>query len=174
VRRGDALDFIHPTFREYLAACALLRQPRAKVNEVIRTHWADDAWREVVLFLLCLLSDDRDQTSEVSETSEVSRLVQDILESGEEGLYFAAACLADQVMVDEKLSDRVVDSLLSMAGDEKVVAMARWSAADTLGYLDHVSPEVLSGLRALADDPYTPVWVRHAARNSLQRLTQVR
>lgn len=78
VRRGDALDFVHPTFREYLAACALLHQPRAKVDEVIRTRWHDDAWQGVVLFLLGLLSDDG---------ADVGGLVQHVLEHGEEGLY---------------------------------------------------------------------------------------
>ena len=270
VRRGDALDFVHPTFREHLAACALRRRPRAEVDEIIRTRWDDPVWREVVLFLLCLLSDDRDQNSEVSETSEVSRLVQHILESGEEGLYFAAACLADQVTVDEELNDRVVDGLLctarlmswsdfaltdlgfrhnpiaalkglrtneravegllalahyqkvdawgrlraaialselgradgllalaydegvdivvrlqvvgalgeldraddllALVRDREVWEWVRLKAVITLGKLSHASPEVLSGLRALADDPQTPKRVYHASRDSLQRL----
>ena len=165
VRRGDTLDFIHPTFREYLAACALLRRPRAGVDEVIRTRWADDNWREVVLFLLGLLSDDRDQTSEVSETSEVSRLVQDILESGKEGLYFAAACLTDQVAVDKRLSDRIVDDLLctaqGMSWDDWALAdfTRRYNPITALGELRGNERAVI-GLLTLGCDKNIEGWVR--------------
>jgi hypothetical protein len=191
VRRGDALDFIHPTFREYLAACALRHQSWAEVDEVIRTRWADDAWREVMLFLLGLLSD---------EGKDVSGLVQDILDSGEEGLYFAAACLAEQVTVDEKLSDRIVDDLLSaarsgkrspygevtalgglqgneravaallaLACDEEVIEWVHVEAAVTLGKLD-LAEEAAAILLALARDRGVYVRVRMEAARALGEL----
>jgi tetratricopeptide (TPR) repeat protein/energy-coupling factor transporter ATP-binding protein EcfA2 len=164
VRRGDALDFIHPTFREYLAACALRRQPRAEVDEIIRTRWLDDAWREVVLFLFCLRSD---------EGTNVSGLVQEILESGEQGLYFAAACLAEQMIVDEELSNRVVDDLLRAA---RGWSPLHWFFDSFLGSPMAALVELRGNERAvasfltLARDEGVDAWVRKEAAVELGRL----
>jgi predicted NACHT family NTPase len=63
-RRGEACDFIHPTFREYLAAWALVRACRKdggydleRAWERAVSRWGEERWQEVALFALSLLSD---------------------------------------------------------------------------------------------------------------------
>ncbi len=59
MRRGDDYDFIHPTFREYLAAWTIVRQCEHESEEVwqhLVSRWQND-WRGVALFALDLLSE---------------------------------------------------------------------------------------------------------------------
>lgn len=57
-----------------------------------------------------------------------------------------------------------------MAQDRAVEVGVRAEAAEALGRLERVTPEVLAGLQALAEEPGTPERVRRAAREALERL----
>ena len=41
IRHGKTYDFIHPTFREYFAACALSAAMSSSVRMVITNIWCD-------------------------------------------------------------------------------------------------------------------------------------
>jgi hypothetical protein len=60
-----------------------------------------------------------------------------------------------------------VDDLLALARDEAMEAQVREQAAKVLSWLGQASPEVLAGLRALAEEPGTPESVRQAAKRAL-------
>jgi len=64
------------------------------------------------------------------------------------------------------------DDLLALARDEEVVVWMRLRAAEALGRLGQATPEVLVGLRALAEEPGTPERVRWAATEALERLVE--
>jgi hypothetical protein len=57
VRRGDVHDWIHTTFREYLAAVAVMRECKQDLNcmwDRAIARWADKDWNEVSVFALSL------------------------------------------------------------------------------------------------------------------------
>jgi predicted NACHT family NTPase len=73
-RRGDTYDFIHPTFREYLAAWAVVWECRQDTEYDLEqawqraiSRWADENWREVSLFALGILSDARQDVTALVE-----------------------------------------------------------------------------------------------------------
>jgi len=145
-RRGDTFDFIHPTFREYLAACAVVRESRRDREYDLEqvwgravSRWADENWRGVALFALSLLSDGGQDV-----TALVSRVWQ---EKG--GLYFAGEALAEQVKVYESLSDGIIDGLFTGARSGEL--WESWQALSTLGEL-HSYPRAGDRLLALARD----------------------
>jgi len=196
-RRGDAFDFIHPTFREYLAACAVVRESRRDrgydLKQVWRqavSRWSDRDWREAALSALSLLSDGGQDV-----TALVSRVWRE-----EGGLYFAGAALAEQVKVDESLSDgiinglftearsgelwrvgalitlsklrsypRVGDRLLALARDEKVAERVRKNAAEALVRFGRAAEAVQAWL-ALACDEKVDEWMRERAAAALGEL----
>jgi len=160
-RRGDAFDFIHPTFREYLAACAVVRESRRDREYDLEqvwgraiSRWADENWRGVALFALSLLSDGGQDV-----TALVSRVWQE-----KDGLYFAGAALAEQVKVDESLSDGIIDGLFTVARSGKLVES--WWALSILGKLRSY-PRAGAGLLILARDENTDEWVRVPAAEAL-------
>jgi hypothetical protein len=109
LRRGDIYDWVHPTFREYLAAYAVVRECRQDAECVWRravAQFAEKDWREVSLFALSLLSD-----TERDVTAWVDRL----LSAGAEGLFFAGRALAEHVELTETACRRIIDNLLSYA-----------------------------------------------------------
>jgi len=196
-RHGGAYDFIHPTFREYLAACAVVRESRRDrgydLKQVWRravSRWADETWHEVALFALSLLSDGGQN---------VTVLVSSIRRKREEGLYFAGAALAEQVKVAESLSDGIIDGLftearspweswqafsilgelrsypragdrlLALARDEEVDAEKRKHAAEVLGKLGRAA-EATQVWLALAHDEKVDAWVREQAAEALGEL----
>jgi len=163
-RRGDAFDFIHPTFREYLAAWAVVRESRRDggydLEQVWRravSRWADDNWREVALFALSLLSDGGQDV-----TALVSRVWQE-----KDGLHFAGAALAEQVRVDESLSDGIIDGLIAGARSEE--PWESWHALSTLGELRSY-PRAGDKLLALARDEEVNGRVRVDASAALGKL----
>jgi hypothetical protein len=168
-RRGGAYEFIHPTFREYLTAAYIVRESAQNSERVWRRavcRWAEDNWREVALFALGILSD---------RGKNATTLIQRIWQKDYEGLYFAAAALAEQVSVEEGLCDCVVDSLLTAARSR-----GGWQAISALGEL-HGRPRVAEGLLALARDwPLEAeardwaleAWVREKAVEALRKLGQ--
>lgn len=161
-RRGDTYDFIHPTFREYLAAPALVRECEQDLEQIWRravSRWADENWREVTLFVLGILSD---------AGKDVTVLIKRIRRAGKYGSYFAGAALAEQVRVEPSLSNGIIDSLLS-----SVRKMKRWDLrpVSILGELRGY-PRAADGLLALARDEQVEAWVRVKAADALGRLGQ--
>jgi HEAT repeat protein len=160
-RRGDAFNFIHPTFREYLAACAVVRESRRgggyDLEQVWRravSRWADETWHEVALFALSLLSDGGQDV-----TALVSRVWR-----AEEGLYFAGAALAEQVKVAESLSDDIIDGLFTGARSGEL--WESWQALSILGELRSY-PRAGVRLLMLARDENADEWGRVRAAEAL-------
>jgi len=65
---------------------------------------------------------------------------------------------------------RRADDLLALARDRAILTWVREEAAEALGKLERATPEVLTGLRALVEEPGTPEGVRRAAKETLKRL----
>jgi len=165
-RRGDAFDFIHPTFREYLAACAVVRESKHDRGYDLEhawaravSRWADNNWREVALFALSLLSDKGQDI-----TALVSRVWQE-----KEGLYFAGAALAEQVKVDENLSDGIINGLFTSAREDVLGWLRSPNAISILGELRSY-PRAGDRLLALARDEKVNEWVRESAAEALGQL----
>ena len=60
----------------------------------------------------------------------------------------------------------------ALARDEAVWDLVWVEAAEVMGNLGWATPEVLAGLRVLAERPGTPERVRRAARTALERLVE--
>jgi tetratricopeptide (TPR) repeat protein len=69
-------------------------------------------------------------------------------------------------------ADEAAELLLALARDEAVEAWVRERSAKALGRLGRATPEVLIGLRALAEEPWTSETLRWAARRALERLAE--
>ncbi len=200
-RRGDDHDFIHPTFREYLAASMVVHEHKQNQEQVwwhAISRWAERKWFDVALFALSILSD---------AGQEVTPLLERIWKHGGYfGMYFAWAALAEPVQVDKRLSDAIIDDLvarahemetwallafpdpvgilyelrsysraseglLSLAHDEQVDASVRERAAKALGKLGRVN-EATSILLTLARDEKVNGYVRKRAADALSELGQ--
>jgi HEAT repeat protein len=162
-RRGEACDFIHPTFREYLAAWALVRACRKdggydleRAWERAVSRWGEERWQEVALFALSLLSD---------AGQDVTPLVRRIWLKGEEGLRFAGTVLAEGVPVGEGLSDSIIDGLLARAREAIFVDWPISILGELRGY-----PRAGDGLLALARDERMYGWMRERAAEALGEL----
>jgi len=66
--------------------------------------------------------------------------------------------------------EEAAEAWLALAWGEAVDDEVGEQAAANLGWMGRATPEVLAGLRALAEEPGTPESVRRAARGSLRRL----
>ena len=117
-RRSNAYDFIHPTFREYLAAFTVVRESGQDMEQVWQravSRWADENWREVALFALGILSDKgRDVASFIKRIWQ-SGAPRRILVDKSGRLHFAGTTLVEQVNVDVSLSNDIIDDLLAEA-----------------------------------------------------------
>jgi len=113
IRRGVTSGWVHSTFGEYLAAGALARQYTPDNAEALTlvAQWGEEPWREVILFLLGIWS---------SEAHDVTHLVQPIWKSRKEGLFFAAAALADGAQVTAGVHDGVVSMVLDVSNTQAV------------------------------------------------------
>jgi uncharacterized protein (UPF0147 family) len=162
VRPSDLYGFVHPTFREYLAAFALVRAwnyDPSQAATFLGDRWQDDVWYEVLLFALSLLSD---------HEADVSDLLEPLLRQDWAGVRFAGQALAEGVRVTQELCDRIVDRLLESARAEP------WDlrALSILGRL-RGNERAVDGLLALAQDGTTPGNLRLEASQSLGRLNRV-
>jgi HEAT repeat protein len=162
-RRGEACDFIHPTFREYLAAWALVRVCRKdggydleRAWERAVSRWGEERWREVALFALSFLSD---------AGQDVTPLVQRIWRGGEEGLRFAGTVLTEGMPVEGGLSDAIIDALLVRARGARLEDWPISLLGELRGY-----PRAGDGLLALARDEKVDGWGRERAAEALGRL----
>jgi hypothetical protein len=129
VRRGTNPAFLHPTFREHLAASAVITECGGDLDEL----WANcvsnwKVWREVSLFVLRLMTDaGRDVTPlgakilpertssalrrmvSARDGTGVFRLLDDM-----GPLAFIIDAVADEVAFDEHLQDRAATYLLTI------------------------------------------------------------
>jgi tetratricopeptide (TPR) repeat protein len=114
-RRGNLYQFAHPTFREYFAARAIVRECDQELDCVWHRAvilWRNSDWREVALFALSILSDDKNSPADVTP------LLQRIKpHHTTEALYFVSAAIAEQINVDMSFTNRVIDLLIQQAND---------------------------------------------------------
>ncbi len=200
--RGNVYYFVHPSFREYLAACAVIQECGQDLGRVWRravSHWTDEYWQGVVLYTLCVLSDDRDVTWLLYRIWIQGQLRQISL-VWDEGAYFAGTALAERVRVAESLGDRIIDELLGRIHlgwlrDQRAILIlgrlrgyphlidkllalthdenedVRVRAAEILGRLGRVN-EAASVLITLAHDPKVFPEARAEAVAALSELQQ--
>lgn len=163
VRRGDVYDWIHPTFREYLTADAIVRECRQDPECVWKrtvSRWAEENWREVALFVLSIMSDYRHDVTDL-----VMRVQDD-----EDGLYLAAETLVEQLNVTDDLRQVVVNNLTERA--RKMSDLALYfgpNPVSTLEYL-HGDPSVINRLLTLVLEEEVNIWVRLRIVEILGRL----
>jgi tetratricopeptide (TPR) repeat protein len=156
--RGDHYEFIHPTFREYLTAAALVQACGSNLKKVWRrvvSRWREENWREVALFVLGILSD---------ENIDVTPLLEQILREDDEGLFFAATALAEQVRVADDLASQIVNALLVKG--RRMAESELFRHPNALEVLSRLDAYVLAaeGLLTLARDETVGDGVRlHAA-----------
>ena len=167
VQRGDRYEFIHPSFREYLAAAALVQacgSDLKKVWERTVSRWREANWREVALFALGILSDE-------DKKKDVTSLLEQIWNGGEGDLRFAVAALVEQVRVADDWANRVIDALLALVRNLRVDNLRALMAVDALmklGRADDVVPILLP----LARDETVEAWKRVRAAIALGELGQ--
>jgi HEAT repeat protein len=137
IRRVDMYDFIHPTFQEYLTACSWVDNwgtNTKKIHKAIEYHRV--YLQDTVLFLLGILSD-----SGIPVTKPINR----IIEQRENGLYFAADCIAEGIAIDDKTKSEIVKRLLAQS------CSSRLSTSDAIVKLTKLrhNEEAIQGLLAL-------------------------
>ena len=113
---GDNLPylFLHLTFQEYLAACALARRTSLvdlngqEVPEwlaIVKPHLFDPRWEEVILLL-------------ASQLEDATPLVQAIWQEPEDlflgRLLLATKCLVDAGYIQDRLSEEVIQEILTL------------------------------------------------------------
>jgi HEAT repeat protein/energy-coupling factor transporter ATP-binding protein EcfA2 len=180
--RGDVYDFIHPTFREYLAARAVVQESKRNSAYDLKyvwrravSRWADNNWREVALFALSTLSDEGQDVTPLVKHIWGHGLLEFLLGSDkEERLYFAGATLAEQVKVDAGLSDDIISELFIRAQLRPwlLVPKDQFAAVDILGNL-HSYPSVDNGLLALSNDEKVDKQIRERAAEAMGKRGRV-
>jgi predicted Zn-dependent protease len=168
IRRGGVYDFSHSTFREYLAAEAIVRECGTDYEKVwnrVVSHWAEPRWHEVALFVLSILSD------QGGNVAGITTLVQRISTGDKSGLYFAGEVLRERITVHESLGQEIICrlSVTSRPWEAKVDAWANVEAAVKLSELGQTE-EAVSMLLILAYDEKVSAWVRLQAAEALGRL----
>ena len=173
---GKEERFIHETLREYSAASALARRYNPYESDAWNylRRWPDKEWREVVLFLLGIWSEDVLDEGR----RDVSEILQTISEDGEAGLLFAGAALAEGVQAQVAVNDDIVDRLLASArveaheqpGDRPSVDVSfpikQVPEIDILAALQG-NERVVTGLRALGIDSSVPLAARIRTADAL-------
>jgi hypothetical protein len=173
-RRGDVYDFVHPTFCEYLAASTVVRESRRDGDHDLEqvwqravSHWADTRWREVALFALGALSNEKKDCTllviRIWHGGWTERLLR---KNKRERLYFVGAALVDHVKVDVSLSERIIDDLFAMARAES------WVTNESIHILETLPghPRVADGLLTMTRDWRVDGEVRVQAAEALHQL----
>lgn len=161
IQRGNTYDFVHPTFRDYLAACAYVREweldPEPQASIFIEKHWRDIAIRGVLLFILSLFSDQDVDVSSLLEP--ITRLPQHAR--------FTGLALTEGIIIDQALSNYIVDHLLDLAS-----AGTRWEGAYALSILGQLqgNQRAVEGLLALSCDANVDSWKQIRAGGALREL----
>lgn len=159
VLRGDRYEFIHPSFREYLAAAALVRACGSDLEKVwdrVISHWKEENWHEVALFALGILSD---------KDTDVASLLERIWKGGEGDLSFAVHTLAGQVRVADDWANQVLDTLRTQVGDPTALRISRYVAGYRLMEIGRAND-----LLTLASDEIMPSDLRVRAAMRLGML----
>jgi hypothetical protein len=129
---GDCFGFVHRTFLEYFCASEFYERFKKRDYpggitfeylkiEIFGTHWADSSWREVLLLLTGMLSADFKEI-----TDELINYLLDQNGKTEEysNIFLAADCFSElrNRAVHGELSERLLESLKSLAGSDRVEA----------------------------------------------------
>jgi hypothetical protein len=105
--REASYDWLHPTFREYLAACQIadtVSADEVKACGYVRL-WEKSNWHQVVLFLLQIWS---------SRNQSINTLVERVANLDEKGLFFAASLIPEGVDVGPVLKKAIFEGLLGL------------------------------------------------------------
>lgn len=164
VRRGDAYEMVHATFREFLTASAIATAypPGSLEADGYVDRWTRFDWFEVVLFLFASWGE---------AGHDISKPLERVLES-EQGLEMAGATLADGVRVAAVLEERIIDGLLAEARLRWFGRHDRFNAFRILARLAG-RPKVTAGLQELAHDGTLDEEKRLSALGALRNLGNV-
>jgi len=171
VARGRGYEFLHPTFREHLAARALAETHAGDPDGLwaeLEPHLLDDEWAQVIPLALAQLKD-------------ATLLLERLLEANAEDedrqrpLFLAAAALAEGAVAGEAVRRRVVDELEHLVRTRQWWAGEMTNAYDALATLGRMEREAYTAERllALACDEGVYAWVRVGAAEALGRLGQI-
>jgi len=163
---GEDRVFLHETIREYLAAKVIARRsvPQDDQGRASIEKWNAAGWREVLLFLLGIWSEDG---------QDIVGIVDDLRQRGTQGLLFTGAVLADGVHIAPDETNRIIDNLLRRAHDMPFFEAHRHpNALDILQRLRGHS-RVVTGLMSLIRDMTVESEVRTRAREALERLGRI-
>lgn len=173
VQRGTAIDFIHPTFREFLTACAVANAEGRDIEKVwrwIRPRLRNARWRESILLLLGILSDRSraDANELVRRIHATQDKFEDVLHRH---LYLAAACIAEGIELDDRLHNQIVSEVVKHAR-EGILQAQQFDAVNVLAQLTD-DARAIDGLLMLVRDVKTDPQVRRAAIDSLSKLGDI-
>jgi len=173
VARGGGYEFLHPTFREYLAARALAETYVGDPEELwaeLKPHLLDDEWAEVIPLALAHLEDATFLLEQLLEAN-----AQD--EGRERPLFRAAAALAEGAEAGEAARHRVVDGLEYLARTRDWLGWGEASASDALAALaegaeagEAARHRVVDGLEYLARTRDWLGWGEATASDALAAL----
>jgi tetratricopeptide (TPR) repeat protein len=103
-------SWIHPTFREYLAAEAITTLPHSQQQLFsYADRWSEEPWQEVVLFLVAIESQRGNATNLVRHIARHNSL---------EALLFVGAILAEGTVVDPAVMNGALESLSELVLEE--------------------------------------------------------
>jgi len=170
VARGGGYEFLHPTFREHLAARALAEDYKGAPDGLwaeLEPHILDDEWAEVIPLALAHLDD---------ATPLLERLLA--ANAGDEKwqrpLFRAAAALAEGAVGEEAVRRRVVDGLehLARAKDWWQWEEEEASPHDAIRAWSQLEGEPYAAKRllTLARDERVDLWTREDAAEALGKL----
>ena len=149
VERRGVYEFIHPTFREYLAAYDVVHvceyNPELVWERAV-SRWEEKEWIQVALFALNILNEKKDITS----------LVDNICRSDDIRWPFVATM---SILVSKEIGAETIDRAI-----RGLIALARsdyWqSYAISALFALHERPRAMQGLLVLARDADMPPWWR--------------
>ncbi len=168
--RGPGIfSFIHPTFREYLAAQALCADDAAAVDKIL-AHAHDPRWREVVLLAVAYVGVVK-RNPRLAE-----RIIRAILDGStpyeallHRNLFLAAACIADNVRVPRSLELDIIRCLLELSAGREHLDL-RLQALRVAAEIDHV-PVPDETVKVAASNLSDPDWqVRYHTLRWLSRV----
>jgi len=169
--------FLHLTFQEYLAACALARRREPveldgeEIPEwlaIVKSRLFSPRWREVILLLAATLED-------------ATPLVQAIWQEPEDiflgRLLLAGECLVNAEYVQDALTDEVIDEVFAIARDETRCPLrhlywkTRSSLENLLGKLARVHEEAFKRLISLVEREKDPMFIKALGVSHIDRAT---
>ncbi len=115
IERGkDRYGFLHLTFEEFFAALELEREKEDKRSAFIKAHLHEPRWREVILLTVGtfgILHSDEERVTELLE-QDVLKAESPFEEWLHRDLLFAGLCLADDVGVNERREEAILEEIL--------------------------------------------------------------